>query len=140
MTTKKIVGVVVAILFGLGLLVVGFSGGILLFVSYQVRNSDAAVVARKFLKSNERLKADIGDVKDFGSFITGSISQSGSGTAILNLKVIGARKTVNASVELMYRSGKEWRVTNASYMNDAGKVIDLLDLDQSSTPGMRLAA
>jgi hypothetical protein len=141
MTAKKIVGIVAAILLVLGLLVVIFAGGILLFVSYQVRNSDAAVIARGFLKHNERLKADIGEVKDFGSFVTGNVNvQNGSGTTTLSLKVMGARKTVNASVELMYRSGKEWRVTSASYVNDAGRTIDLIDFDQSRTPALRLAA
>jgi hypothetical protein len=141
MTTKKIVAIIATILLVLGLLVALFAGGILLFVFHQVGNSDAAVIARRFLKSNERLKQDIGEVQDFGSFITGNINlQNGSGTATLNLKVIGARKTVNASVELMYRSGKEWRVTNASYKNEAGRTVDLLNFAQSSERATRLAA
>src|ERR1700682_1395271 len=112
MTTKKIVTIVVSVLLALGLLVVLFVGGILLFVFQQVGNSDAAAVARSFLKSNERLKQDIGEVSDFGWLITGNINiQNGSGTATLNLNVIGARKTVKATVDLSYRSGKEWRVT-----------------------------
>jgi hypothetical protein len=141
MTTKTIVTIIAAILLVLGLLVVLFAGGILLFVFHQVGNSDAAVIARTFLKSNELLQQDIGEVKDFGSFITGNIDvQNGSGTATLNLKVIGARKTVNATVELMYRSGREWRVTKASYLNDAGRTVDLLNPDQSREPARRLAA
>ena len=60
--------------------------------------------------------------------MTGNINiNNGDGTAELNLKVIGERKTVNATVELIYRSGQQWRVTAASYKNDAGETIDLLN-------------
>jgi type II secretory pathway pseudopilin PulG len=132
MTAKKTVAAVAAVLAVLGLLVVVVVGGVLLFVSYQVRNSDAAVIARSFLKNNDRLKRDIGEVKDFGSLVTGNINvQNGNGTATLNLKVMGGRKTVNAAVELTYRSGKEWRVTGASYKDDTGRTVDLLNPDQS---------
>ncbi len=141
MTTKKIVAIIATILLVLGVIVALFAGGILLFVFHQVGSSDAAVIARSFLKSNERLKQDIGEVQDFGSFITGNINvQNGSGTATLNLKVIGARKTVNASVELMYRNGREWHVTKASYENEAGRTVDLLNPDQSREPALRLAS
>src|SRR5882762_10505477 len=128
MTTKKIVTIVVSVLLALGLLVVLLVGGILLFVFQQIGNSDAAAVSRSFLKSNERLKQDIGEVKDFGWFITGNINiQKSSGTATLSLKVIDARKTVNATVDLIYRSGKEWRVTSAAYTDEAGKTIELFN-------------
>src|SRR5712671_2657417 len=128
MTTKKIVTIVVSVLLALGLLVVLLVGGILLFVFQQVGSSDAAAVARSFLKNNERLKQDIGEVKEFGWFITGNINiQNSNGTATLNLKVIGASKTVNATVDLIYRSGKEWRVTSATYRDEAGKTVELFN-------------
>ena len=141
MTAKKIVIIIVSIVVALGLLIGGFAGGVVLFVFYQVGHSDAAHQARTFLKNNERLKQDIGDVKDFGSFVTGSISvQNGNGTALLNLKVNGARKTVNATVELMYRNGQQWRVTGASYTNQAGQTVELLNPYQSMIPATLLAA
>ena len=128
MTTKKIVTIVVSILLALGLLVVIFAGGILLFIFYQVAKSDAATVARGFLKSNERLRQDIGEVQDFGWFITGNINvENSSGKATLKLKVVGARKIVNATVDLIYRNGKDWRVTSASYMNQEGQTIELFN-------------
>ena len=134
MTTKKIVIIIASLVIGLALVVGLFVGGILLFVFHQVSNSAAAAKARDFLSSNERLKQDIGDVKGFGSVITGSINvQNDSGSATLNLKVIGTRKTVHASVELMYRNGKEWHVTDASYVNDAGQTVNLLNANQSQT-------
>ena len=141
MTTKKIVIIVVSIVIVLGLIVVLFVGGIVGFAFYQMSNGEAGTTAKAFLKNNERLKQDIGEVKDFGSFVTGNINVSnGDGVAVLNLKVIGERKTVNASVEMMYRSGRQWRVTAASYKNDSGDTIDLLNPYESRERVHKLAA
>ena len=128
MTTKKIVIIVVSIALAIGLIVVVVAGGIIGVVFYSIGNSEAAETARTFLKSNERLKGDIGEVKEFGSVVTGSVNiDGGSGKATINLKVVGERKTVNASVELVYRNGQPWRVTAASYQNDQGETIELLN-------------
>ena len=128
MTTKKIVLMVAGVVAVLGLVVVLFVGGIVGFALYQVGNSEAAVKARDFLRASEKLKQDIGEVKDFGSIVTGGVNFSGgSGRATINLKVIGERKTVNATVDLILVSGNAWRVSSASYINDSGQNIDLLD-------------
>jgi hypothetical protein len=141
MTTKKIIIIVVAVVVVLGLIVVLFVGGIVGFAFYQISNGEAGTTAKAFLKSNERLKHDIGEVKDFGSFVTGDVNVSnGNGTARLNLKVIGERKTVNASVELMYRNGRQWRVIAASYKNEAGETVDLLNPYESREFLLKLAA
>jgi hypothetical protein len=141
MTTKKIVIIVASVVLVLVLIVLLFVGGIIGAVFYGIGNSDAAAVAKDFLKKNERLKQDIGEVKDFGSFVRGNINiRNGDGTAELSLKVIGEKKTVNASVELMYRSGHQWRVTAASYQNEAGETIDLLNPYESRRRLPRLAA
>jgi flagellar basal body-associated protein FliL len=141
MTTKKIVIIVASIVIVLGLIVVVFVGGIVGFAFYQISNGEAGTTAKAFLKNNERLKQDIGVVKDFGSFVTGNINVSnGDGVARLNLKVIGERKTVNASVDLMYRNGRQWRVTGASYQNDAGNTVDLLNPYESRRFFLKLVA
>jgi hypothetical protein len=128
MTTKKIVLIVGGVVVVLGFLVVCFVGGIVGLALYQVGNSQAATKARDFLRSSERLKADIGEVKDFGSIVTGSMNfHDGSGEATLHLKVIGERKTVNANVDLLLVSGGAWRVSSASYVNSSGQIIALLD-------------
>jgi hypothetical protein len=128
MTTKKIILVVVAIVVVLGLLVLIFVGGIVGSVFYGISNSEAANVSREFLRNNAKLKQDIGEVKDFGSWVTGNINIDGAdGTAQMSLKVIGERKTVNATVELIYRNGQQWRVISASYWNAEGQKIDLLN-------------
>ena len=128
MTTKKIVLIVAGVIGVLGLVVVLFVVGIVGVALYQVGNSEAARKSRDFLRTNEKLKQDIGEVKDFGSIVTGSVSISGgAGNATINLKVIGERKTVNASVDLILVSGSSWRVSAASYVNESGQTIDLLD-------------
>jgi hypothetical protein len=141
MTTKKIVLIVASVVVVLGLIVVLFVGGIVGMVFYGISNSEAANVAKGFLKNNEKLKQDVGEVKDFGTFVTGNINVSnGDGTAELGLKVIGERKEVNAQVQLIYRSGHQWRVTAASYRNDAGETIDLLNPYDAQLLFLRLAA
>lgn len=128
MTTKKIIVIIVSILIALGLVAVLFVGGIVGFVFYGMSNSQAAGVAKEFLRNNERLKQEIGEVKEFGSFVTGNVNTTnGDGSAQLKLKVIGERKTVNATVELVSRNGQAWRVTSASYQNESGESVDLLN-------------
>jgi len=128
MTTKKIVLIVAGVVVVLGFVVLLFVGAIVGFALYEVGNSEAAARAQDFLRNSPELKDDIGEVKDFGSIVTGGINLSGSGgRATINLKVIGEKKTVNASVELMLVSGSTWRVISASYVNDTGQRIKLLD-------------
>ena len=126
MSTKKIVLIIAGILGVLGLLVVLFAVGIGWFVFRTIGNSEAADAARAYLRTNETLKRDIGEVKDFGSLVSGELSRQGAdGEATLHLKVNGEKKSVNATVELSYRSNRGWRVTAASYESD-GRTIDLI--------------
>jgi hypothetical protein len=135
MSTKKIVIIILSVLAGLFLIVALFVGAIVGSIFYGIGHSEAAQTAENFLRGNERLKQDIGEVKDFGYFVTGSINtHNDDGDASLHLKVIGERRTVNARVDLMYRQNRQWRVTNASYENDAGQTIDLTGKDEAPTP------
>jgi hypothetical protein len=120
-----IIGAVVVVL---GLVVVLFVAGIVGFAVYQIGNSQAAAKSKDFLRNSEKLKQDIGEVKDFGSIVTGSVNMhDGSGEATVNLKVIGERRTVNASVGLVFVSGSAWRVSSASYVNESDQTVELLD-------------
>ena len=126
MSTKKILVIIGSILAVLALIVVLFVGGIVWFVFHSIGTSEAADQARVYLRNNETLKQDIGEVKDFGSFVTGNINvQNGDGVATLHLKVIGERRTVNSTVVLSYRSNRAWRVTGAAYDRD-GEAVDLM--------------
>jgi hypothetical protein len=141
MTTKKIVILVGSILLGIGLLVAIFVGAIIGIAFYTIGNSEAAQTAKTFLRNHEQLKQDIGEVTDFGSFVTGNVNiQNNDGQATINLKVYGQRKTVNASVDLIYSSGRPWRVVGASYKNEAGETVQLLDPYQSLKRPPKMAA
>ena len=127
MTTKKILLIVGGVVLVLGFMVVCFVGAIAGFALYSIGNSEAASRARVFLRSNEKLQADIGPVKDFGNIVTGNVSlNNGTGAATLHLKVIGERQNVNATVELLLRN-REWNVIGANYVNSSGQTIPLLD-------------
>ena len=135
MTTKRLLLIVGGVVIAIGLLIVVFVGGIVGFALYTVGNSDAAMTAKEFLRSNERLKDDIGEVRDFGTLVSGSVNiHNSNGTATLSLKVIGERRSVNASVDLVYRDGPQWRVTAASYRNEAGQTVDLLNAYEAQQP------
>ncbi len=134
MSTKKIVLIIAGILGVLALVVALFIGGIAWFVFHTIGSSPAAEKSREYLRSNEILKQDIGEVKDFGSFITGQINfANGDGDATLYLKVIGERREVNAKVNLSYRENRNWRVTGASYQRD-GQTIDLMRSYEQAPP------
>ena len=135
MTTKKILLIVGGVVIALGLVVALFVGGIVGLALYSVGNSEAAEKAKDFLRTSVKLKQDIGEVKDFGSIITGSVNVSdANGQATLNLKVIGAEETVNASVNLVYINRGDWRVTSATYVNKHGETIDLLNPYETKIP------
>lgn len=133
MTTKKIVVIVVVAVAAIGLVVVLFSLGIVGYALYSFGRSDAATAAKTYLRGNDKLKQDIGDIKDFGTFVTGRVDvQDSDGDARLKLKVIGTNKTVDATVDLTYRPGRSWHVVSASYVNDQGHWIELLNPYESA--------
>ena len=135
MTTKKIIAVIATVAVIAGVLIALFVGAIVGVAFYSIAKSDAATQAKSFLQRNEKLRQDIGDVEDFGSFITGNINSSNAdGEANLHLKVIGSKRTVNATVSLMYQENRAWRVTGASYVNAEGRTVDLLDWYETGSP------
>ncbi|MDQ1728327.1 MAG: hypothetical protein QOD33_452 [Pyrinomonadaceae bacterium] len=141
MTTKKIIVIVVSLAVAFGLLIAVVIGGIAGIVFYQLANSDAAKVSEEFLQTNARLKQDIGEVKSFGKLVTGTINvDNGDGAAELKLKVIGERKTVHATVTLIFRSGGQWQVTAASYQDETGRTVDLRNPYDARRFVQRLAA
>ena len=135
MSTGKIVAIILGVVGVLCLIVALFVGGIAWFVFHTIGSSEAADTARTYLRNNEKLKQDIGEVKDFGSLVTGNINVSnGDGVATLYIKVIGEKRTVNARVDLSFRSNRNWRVTGASYDRD-GQTIELMQpYDSSPSP------
>ena len=126
MSTSKIILIIAGVVGVLALIVALFVGGVAWFAFHTIAKSEDADAARTFLRNNEILKQDIGEVKDFGSLITGNINvQNTDGEATLHLKVYGEKQAVNATVELSYRNNRSWRVTGATYDRD-GQTIDLV--------------
>jgi hypothetical protein len=144
MTNRKIVLIIIGVLAAITLVTLLFVGVIVGFALYSIGNSEAADTARNFLRNNEKLKADIGEVKEFGSVVTGSVNiNNDNGQATINLKVVGARETVNASVNLLFIHRQAWRVGSASYLNRSGQTVSLQDPYDSKKPASpppRLAA
>ena len=125
MTTKRIILTVAGIVLALGLLVLLFVGVVAEIASYSVRHSEAAMKAGSYLRTNKLLKADIGEVKDASAYSMNVNDLNGGET--LKVKVVGEKKTVNAWVELEYRSGRNWYVTGARYVDEKGKMVELLN-------------
>jgi hypothetical protein len=126
MSTRKIILIVASIVVALGLIVALFAGGIVFFVFRTIGNSEAADTARAYLRSNEKLKQEIGEVKDFGWLISGNINiTNGDGVATLYLKAIGEKGNADTRVDLQCRSNRAWRVTGASYTSH-GQTVDLM--------------
>ncbi|GAC1446881.1 MAG: hypothetical protein NVSMB56_09830 [Pyrinomonadaceae bacterium] len=135
MTTKKFILVIAGIVATLFLVGVLFVAGIIGVAFYSLSHSEAAETAKTFLRRNEKLKSDIGEVKDFGVFVMGSVNtKNADGEASLSLKTIGERQTVNSTVSLTYRNSGKWQVTDASYVDEAGKTVELLNKYESEPP------
>jgi lipopolysaccharide export LptBFGC system permease protein LptF len=128
MTAKKIVQIVGGVFVALTVLMLVFLLAIVFFGLYTVSNSDSAEKAKDYLRKNEKLKQDIGEVQKFGNIVTAAINdRNGNSEVTLKLKVFGERKTVNATVDLMLVQGNAWRITSASYVNSSGQTIALFD-------------
>lgn len=136
MTTKKLVLLIAGVLGGIVLLAALFAGAIAGIVFYSISHSDAAATARDYLRRNEKLKREIGEVKDFGWLVSGSLNtQDADGDARLKLKAIGERRSVDVQVDLAYRRGGKWLVTDAFYINEAGVAVDLMNkYEESARP------
>ena len=128
MKAKKIVFVVGSVLTVLTVLAAIFVVAIVYFGLYTVNKSEPAEKVKAYLRSNEKLKQDIGDVQNIGNVETVGISdRNGNSEVTLKLRVYGEHKTVNATVNLMLVPGNAWRITSASYVNSNGQTIKLLD-------------
>jgi hypothetical protein len=135
MNGKKITVIAASAFVAFAFLAALVVGGIVGVFFYSTGNSEAALTAKEFLRGNERLERDIGEVRGFGWFMTHDLQMSdGREQANFNLKAIGARQSVNASVMLRSSSDGTWRVVGASYTNDVGRRIELLRAERRIAP------
>src|ERR1044072_5172709 len=127
MTTKKIMLIIGGVVLVLAVVAASFVVAIVGLGLYGVRNSESAEKAKDYLRRSEKLKQDIGEVKEFGTIVPAKVNLDGSNEVSLKLKVVGEHKTVNATVDLVLVQGNAWRVSSASYVNSTGQKITLLD-------------
>lgn len=126
MTTKRALLIASGVVAAVALVVAVVAGAVVGFAFYTLDRSAAAQTAKTFLRQNERLKQEIGEVRDFGYFTSGSIGTQGApGEAELRLKTIGVNRTVNATVSLATRGGQDWRVVDAFFDEPSGERIYL---------------
>jgi hypothetical protein len=80
-------------------------------VLFSIKNSGAYQTATQFLASNEKVKGQIGEIRDFGAFPGGEIQfKNGYGRAVLNITVYGLEGTVSAQVLLTKDPEQIWEV------------------------------
>jgi hypothetical protein len=78
--------------------------------------TEAYHAATEYLKSNPRIKEQIGDVKSFGLFPSGTVKSTTingeeSGNAIFNMTVNGSKKNKDVTIELKKEPETSWTVT-----------------------------
>src|SRR5689334_1913039 len=108
---KKIVWVTIGICF----LVFGLM--ILPVAVFTLKTSDAYVAATEYLKSDQKVKDEFGDVNGFGLIPTGSvqtttINGAESGSATLKLIVKGDKKYTDVTIHLEKTPETFWTVTD----------------------------
>ena len=140
MTTKKIMLIIGGVVLVLAVVAASFVVAIVGLGLYGVRNSESAEKAKDYLRRSEKLKQDIGEVKEFGTIVPAKVNLDGSNEVSLKLKVVGEQKTVNATVDLVLVQGNAWRVSSASYVNSTGQKIPLLDPYDTKVHSPLLAA
>ncbi|MGZ3882265.1 MAG: hypothetical protein ACXVBF_13035 [Flavisolibacter sp.] len=108
---KKIIWVTLGICF--------LAFGLVLFpvIAVIFHASDAYHIATEYIKSNPKIREQVGEVRSFG-LIPGGIIQTTTingvetGSAILEMTVNGSKKNMDASIELKKEPDSEWTVTS----------------------------
>jgi len=107
---KKTTWVIIGICF----LTVGLCA--LPMAAFLIKTSEAYDTAIEYLKSEPKIKDEIGEVKGFGLIPTGSvqtttINGAESGSATLDIIVIGNKKNKDITIELKKTPEQDWIVT-----------------------------
>ena len=108
---KKTVWVTIGIIF----LYLGLS--ILPIVIIIIRNSDAYNAATEYLKTDTKIRTEVGNVNGFGLIPEGAVqvtSHNGvkSGNATLAIIVEGNKRYMDVIIDLVKLPGEPWTVTN----------------------------
>lgn len=91
-----------------------------------IKESEPFKIASSFVKENQQIKDDLGEVTETSPWFPSSLKTSGSTVQVqLTLRVEGKNGTGKAYVTLVYLRDR-WQITAASYENRQGKVSPLI--------------
>jgi len=108
--------------FLVGLVVISVLFGINDFI----KDSEPFKIASSFVKENQQIKADLGEVTETSPWLPSSLTLEGSTVRVrLTLRVQGKNGTGKAYVTLVYLQDR-WQITAASYENRQGKTNPLI--------------
>lgn len=82
-----------------------------------LRNSNAFAAATQYISSSPELKEKLGEVKGFGLAPTGSVEiqtneMGETGQASLNITVMGDKKYMDLTVDLIKEANGDWKVVS----------------------------
>jgi len=98
-----------------------------------IKDSDPFKVASSFVKENQQIKDDLGEVTEISPWFPSFLKTSGSTVRVqLTLRVEGKNGTGKAYVTLVYLRDR-WQITASSYENRQGKVSPLIKGDLRDT-------
>jgi hypothetical protein len=88
---------------------------ILPFVIFLLKTSDAYFAAVDYLKTDEQIKNEVGNIKGFGLITTGqsqtiTINGVESGDALFNLTIEGNKRYKDVTIQLRKTSETDWMV------------------------------
>ncbi len=125
-SSKFAVGVVVGILVVVAFCGCCIGGAVLLpFLPFGILgHGGAAGAARSFLGQDPQVRREIGEIKSYGLFPSGSVSiNSGHGRAHLIFRLEGSRAKGKAVVDLTKAPGKDWEVRSAILIAGGRRII-----------------
>jgi len=97
------------------LCIVLFAGGIIGGVMGAIKNSEAYKMSLEILEKSPHVREEIGNIKSYGWFPSGSVNVSGStGDAKLSISVTGEKGQGILETELTKNGGK-WSFTKAVF-------------------------
>lgn len=129
-STKKIVGLILGIVFILGL---GLLGSFYFLVVGIIKGSEPYKISTEFIRENPVVIESIGEIKRLGWFPSGEVQvKNGSGKADINIDVSG-KKGKGRVYTYFYRQAGQWVMNNASLViADSSEILPLLSLEITS--------
>jgi len=84
-----------------------------------IKNDESFKIAVDYIKRQEAITAEVGEIRDCGTLLSGSLSYSsvpnGSGHAVYYILVIGEKKNLIVSIELYKDEGSYWGVKEIDF-------------------------